>query len=301
MTPISISEKLANLAQPQRERLAYIEFRTYFFGKVRRQDVMDRFEVASAGATRDFAAYKELAPHNLNFDNASKIYVINKDFSPIFEHNPERVMFALSNGFGDGINRTEGPLISSEVPPSWNKISTKILAPISRAINLGKVVRIKYFSDSSGLTEREIVPFAFATDGLRWHVRTYDRRQKRFLDFVISRMEAASIVEESVPLKEEMSTQDHQWNRIVEMDLVPHPNQTSEEIVQRDYGMIEGALHIKVRAAMAGYILRQWHVDCSVDRYISDKAFRLCLKDPLVLYGVESAKLAPGYGKTAAG
>jgi len=296
MTPTILTEKLNELSQAQRERLAYIEFKIYFFGKVGRQDLMIRFGVAPAGATRDFAAYRELASKNIELDNVSKMYVIREGFVPIFEHVPERVMIALSNGFGDGINPTAGALIPCEMTPSWNRLSIDILAPISRGISLGKIVRIKYFSDSSGLSEREIAPFSFATDGLRWHVRAFDRKQRKFIDFVLSRMDEAVVVDDAVVLKEELPAQDHQWNRIVEMDLVPHPDRKSE-VVRRDYEMVDGALHITVRAAMAGYILRQWHVDCSPDHCLADKAFRLWLQDPLVLYGVESAFLAPGYKK----
>jgi predicted DNA-binding transcriptional regulator YafY len=295
LTPTS--DQLSGPAQAQRERLAYIEFKIYFFGRISRQDLIKRFGVAPAGATRDFAAYKELAPNNIELDNVSKAYVIRDGFIPVFQHVPERVMAALSSGYGDGTNPSVGALIPCEMPPSLNRLSIQILAPVSRAISLGKILKIRYFSGSSGSTEREIAPFAFATDGLRWHVRAYDRKRRRFLDFVLSRMEDAAIVDGDTPLPHELSTQDHQWNRIVEIDLVPHPDRSSEEVVKRDYGMIDGALHMKVRAAMAGYILQQWHVDCSGDHHISDEAFRLWLKDPLVLYGVESASLAPGYSK----
>ncbi|WP_080698845.1 WYL domain-containing protein [Janthinobacterium lividum] len=295
---ISSTDKSAELAQfshNQRERLAYIEFKLYFFGRVGRQDVMDRFGVASAGATRDFAFYKELAPNNIVFDNVEKAYAIRDEFTPIFEHVPERVITALSQGFGDGINPVEGPLMPCELPPALNRIKISILAPITRAIFLGKVVAIKYFSATSGASEREIVPFALATDGLRWHVRAYDRKQERFLDFVISRVDHAGLVDSSAPQKLEQPSQDHQWNRIVELDLVPHPDRKYPEIVKRDFSMADGVLHLKVRAAMAGYILRQLHVDCSADHSLDDDVYRLWLKDPLVLYGVGSAQLAPGY------
>jgi hypothetical protein len=294
----STNDKSAELAQfthNQRERLAYIEFKLYFFGRVGRQDVMDRFGVASAGATRDFTFYRELAPNNLVFDNVEKSYVIRDEFVPIFEHVSERVITALSRGFGDGINPVAGPVIPCELPPGLNQINVSILAPITRAIFLEKVIAIKYFSATSGASEREIVPFALATDGLRWHVRAFDRKRQGFLDFVISRVDQVSFVEGSEPQKMELAAQDHQWNRIVELDLIPHPDRKYPEIVKRDFSMADGVFHLKVRAAMAGYVLRQLHVDCSHDHSLKDDAYRLWLKDTLVLYGVGSAQLAPGY------
>lgn len=286
---------LEQLSPAQRERLAYIEFRLYFLGSVSRADLTERFGVAPAGATRDFAQYKELAPNNMEFDGTSKTYVTGELFAPIFEHIPTRVLTALSQGFGDGVNVVAGPLVTCEVPPTLNRIDTHILAPVTRAIHTGKAISIQYFSNSSGLSRREIVPFALACDGMRWHTRAYDRKNGKFIDLVISRMDDAQLLKNSTIEKHELPANDIQWNRIVELDLVPHPARSSNELVQRDYGMKDGVLHLKLRAAMAGYVLRQWHVDCSPNHSINDEAFRLWLSDPLALYGVESAKLAPGY------
>jgi len=43
------------------------------------------------------------------------------------------------------------------------------------------------------------------------------------------------------------------------------------------------------------YVLQQWSVDCSPDHSLDCRQYRLWLKDPLVLYGVTNAVLAPGY------
>jgi len=286
---------LNSLSQAQQERLAYIEFRLYFLGTVGRADLMKRFGVAPAGATRDFAMYKELFPDNIEFDTISKTYIIRENFEPAFNHIQERILTALSQGFGDGVNPVAGPLIQCETPIALNRPQTHVLAPITRAIHLGKAVRLQYFSHTSGASEREIVPFAIATDGLRWHARAFDRKSQDFRDFVISRMDKTIVLNNSAIEKHEKSDCDIQWNRIVELALVPHPNRKHPEITKKDYEMKNGELHLKFRAAMAGYILRQWHVDCSPDHSLTDEAFRLWLKDSLALYGVGSAIFAPGY------
>lgn len=48
-------------------------------------------------------------------------------------------------------------------------------------------------------------------------------------------------------------------------------------------------------AMVVGYMLLRWRLDCSPDHRRKDERYRLWLSDPLVLYGVENAKLAPGY------
>jgi predicted DNA-binding transcriptional regulator YafY len=286
---------IESLSHALRERLMFIEFRLYFLGDARRQDLIERFGVAPAVATRDFAQYREIFPDNIDFDNKTKSYVIASGFSPAFNHVAERVLTALSQGFGDGIGRGSGSLLTCELPITLNQPITSILAPITRAIHQQKIVSIDYTSHSSGHSTREIAPFALVNDGLRWHVRAFDRKSKEFRDFVFSRVVRSQLIEDSLVLPQEQSSADIQWNRIVELDLVPHPNQEHPEIIENDLGMINGILHLKLRAAVAGYVLRQWIVDCSSKHNMQGKAYRLWLRNPLALYGVSTALLAPGY------
>ena len=62
-----------------------------------------------------------------------------------------------------------------------------------------------------------------------------------------------------------------------------------------DYSMQDGVLRMKLRAATAGYILRNWSVDCSPNHCLRGPEYRLWLKDHLAIYGVKNALLAPGY------
>ena len=77
----------------------------------------------------------------------------------------------------------------------------------------------------------------------------------------------------------ERSDQDIQWTRIVELEMVPHPDQPRPEITEMDYGVVRGSLRMKLRAATAGYILRQWSVDCSPDHSLRGYEFRLWLEE----------------------
>ncbi len=145
------------------------------------------------------------------------------------------------------------------------------------------------------MTEREIVPLALVDTGMRWHVRAFDRKSGEFRDFVFTRMANPVVLEDSPVLPEETAEKDDQWNRLIELVLVPHPKHARPEVVELDYGIADGALKAKVRAANAGYMLRRWNVDCSPDHSLSGPEFALWLADPLALYGASSASLAPGY------
>ena len=292
-------QRVESLSHAQRERLAYIDFRLYFMGEVGRPDLASRFGVAPAAATRDLALYREVAPQNIEFDGSNKIYRIGKAFTPLFDHAPQRVLSALSLGFGDGVNGESLPMLPCESPAALSSPRMDVLAPICRAIHAKRPVAIRYHSMSSGESERVIVPFALVDTGLRWHIRAFDRKRGEFRDFVVTRIEAPTLVDEE-PKANERPDNDIQWTRIVELDFVPHPRLARPEIIKMDYGMTDGSIRMRVRAAVAGYMLLRWSVDCSSDHSLKDEQYRLWLSDPLALYGVENAKLAPGYQDPAA-
>ena len=289
---------VAALSHTQRERLAYIEFRLYFTGTVGRPDLINRFGVAPAAATRDLALYRELAPNNIRFDGSAKVYRLGVAFVPLFLHSPQRALTALSQGFGEGHDVEPAPLVACETPALLCPPPVDTLAALCRAINTRQPLDIRYTAMSSGPSKRVIVPFALVDTGLRWHVRAFDRNRQSFRDFVLTRIDALDAIEESA-LPHERPEHDIQWSRILELELVPHPRLNRPEIIARDYSMTDGALRVRVRAAVAGYMLLRWGVDSSADHHLSDEQYRLWLRDPLTLYGVENARLAPGYQEPA--
>jgi len=289
------NERLTDLTQPQRDRLAFVELRVRFIGEIRRQDLVARFGIQSAAATRDLALYKELASGNIDYDSKGKSYVLGPDFRPVFDSPPDRVLSWLTQGFGDGEPVRLNPWITSDAPSRLTQPDLDVLASVTRAIYQGCPLAIVYHSITSGRTEREIVPFALLDNGSRWHVRAFDRKSQEFRDFVITRIKSPVVMKSAEVLLHERSDQDIQWTRIVELELVPHPDQPRPEITEMDYSMDSGVLRMKLRAATAGYILRQWSVDCSPDHCLRGPEYRLWLKDHLAIYGVKNAILAPGY------
>ena len=288
-------EQLDDLTQPQRDRLAFVELRVRFIGNIRRQDLVSRFGIQSAAATRDLAIYKELAPGNIDYDTKAKCYVLGEDFKPLFDFPPERVLSWLTQGFGDGEPSQLKAWVASEIPSRLTHPDLDVLACVTRAIHQECPIRVEYHSISSGQTERQIVPFALIDNGLRWHVRAFDRRSQEFRDFVITRIKGPVLLRDEEVQAHERGDQDIQWTRIVELELIPHPDQPRSEVTEMDYGMRDGVLRMKLRAATAGYILRKWSVDSSPDHSLRGPEYRLWLKNPLALYGVRNAVLAPGY------
>jgi len=289
------NEQLSDLTQPQRDRLAFVELRVRFVGEIRRQDLVSRFGIQSAAASRDLAIYKDIASGNIDYDPKGKTYILGSDFRAVFDFLPERVLSWLTQGFGDGEPMRLKAWVASERPSRLTHPDLDVLANVTRAIHQERPLAIEYHSISSGQAERQIVPFALIDNGLRWHVRAFDRKSQEFRDFVITRIKHPQVLKGEKPAPHELSDQDIQWTRIVELDLVPHPDQPRPEITEMDYDMQDGVLHLKLRAATAGYILRKWSVDCSPDHSLRGHEYRLWLRDHLAIYGVKNAMLAPGY------
>ena len=71
---------------------------------------------------------------------------------------------------------------------------------------------------------------------------------------------------------------------------VQHP-----DTIEAQYGMDDGVLRVQTRAAMTGYLLRRWSVDCTEDHNLRGGEFHLWLRNRKALYGVTNLVLAPGY------
>jgi hypothetical protein len=289
---------LDTLSATQRERLAFIEFRLWFLGEVTRKDILERFGIATAAGTRDLVLYGELAPRNVEYGGKTHRYL--STFKPLFRHQADRVLSALTSGFGDGERGVDAPLLAHDVPARLNQPKLALLATVTRAIHGCYPLKLTYYSMKTGPVAREIVPHALVDSGLRWHVRAYDRSKQEFGDLVLTRMDKITALKEQgirsqVQLHEALEA-DAQWQRLVDIELIPHPAHLHPESIMHDYGMIDGKLKMQVRAAVAGYVLRQWQVDCSAGATLGGAEFRLRLADLRQLDVVDNASMAPGYG-----
>jgi len=289
---------LNELSAAQRRRLAYIEFRVWFYGEVTRKNVLDRFDLATAAGTRDMVLYRELAPRNVLYEG--KVYRYRSTFTPLFEHQAERVLTMLTAGFGEGEPAPLAETLPHAVPARLNLPPLDILAAVTRAIHGSYPLRLVYHSMKTGAVPREIVPHALVDSGLRWHVRAYDRTKGEFRDLVLTRMEKVEpIAREGGRYRvqdHELRVADAQWQKEVTLELLPHPAHSHPSSIARDFGVgASGLLQITLRAAVAGYVLRQWQVDCSPEARLKGPEFRLWLANTAQLNGVDNAVLAPGY------
>ena len=137
---------LAPIPQSQQDRLRHIELRLRFLGEVRRPDVMLRFGIQSAAASRDLAVYRDLAPQNIEFDSRSKGYLLGSAFSPLFPTSADQALAWLAEQLGDAIAPSSESLLPCLMPSCLSHPDLEVLACITRAIHLKQVLDIRYHS-----------------------------------------------------------------------------------------------------------------------------------------------------------
>jgi hypothetical protein len=289
-----MKKKLKEKNQKQSERLSYIDFCANFLGTIGRIDIVKRFKISDAAASKDLAAYIDIAPNNLKYDFKTRTHRITRKFKPLFNFDVSQVLKGLSTGIGDTLEQIPTPIIPSATAIELNQPEINILSQVSRAIHLKKYSTIKYHSLSSGETERKIAPFAIINSGLRWHLRSFDQKSNEFRDFVFTRILSAKESEEDVQ-KEHSSINDDKWNQKITLELVPHPDNIREKrAIELDYKMVNGKKEIRVRKAIAGYVLRHWNIDCTEDHRLDGKHFQLWLNNRNAIDGIDEVIIAPG-------
>jgi hypothetical protein len=298
-----ISEKYNNIKEieklsfAQKQRLSFIDFCLLFKGSINRKELTEKFEMGMANATRDLTLYKELAPHNLDFHAQDRTYHQSKSFKPLFSYNSKKTLAKLSHQISDGFDGVMEVAFPVDAPLQLNVPDIFIVAKIVQAVLKRKAISIIYTSLSSGSKSREIVPHTIIDNGLRWHVRGYDRKTNSFRDFVLTRISKVTLLDKQV---EEFETgiEDNQWMRKMDLHIVPHPtNVQYPQAIELDYGMEKGILQLTIRAALVGYLLRRWNVDCTDDASLKGGEYQLWLRNRQTLYGAENLTIAPGYSE----
>ena len=288
-------EGIEKLTFAQKQRLSFIDFSLLFKGSINRKELTEKFEMGMANATRDLTLYKELAPQNIDFNAKDRTYLQAKTFTPLFSYNSKQTLAKLANKISDGFDGVLEIAFPVNAPHQLNVPDIFIVAKIVQAVLKGKAISIIYTSLSSGSKAREIVPHTIVDNGLRWHVRGFDRKSGSFRDFVITRISKVTIKDNEVEAFEE-EINDHQWVRMMDLSIVPHPNNVQyPQAIMMDYGMENGVLELKVRAALVGYLLRRWNIDCSKNADLQGGEYQLWLRNRITLYGAENLILAPGF------
>jgi predicted DNA-binding transcriptional regulator YafY len=280
----------------RQERLAFIELNLLFVGTVTRKKLKERFQISDAAATRDLIAYQSQFPLNSFYNNKLKAYEHCEDsFAQQFTLDVNVALLELTGNRQSLIRQENHSCFSFETLEVMTKPKVDIVSAVTRAMAKAVPIEIEYDSIKSGLRRTVIAPHSVVNNGERWHFRAYDREAELFSDFVVTRIVSVTTVESGL-LSYEGKINDTEWNSEVRLVLVPHPSLVNANPIILDYAMQDGEHRVTVKAALLGYFLRHWNVDCSPEnKLLEGKQYHLWLKNNEVILSYPQRVFAPGF------
>lgn len=246
------------------QRLAFIDRRLYWDGKINRSDLSGYFSISTPQASADLSTYDSAAPGNMVYDPHAKAYLATADFRARGEPNARQYLTQLQL-IADDVLR-EGESWLGWVPPFGvvprvrRPLESSVLRCILEAIRTNRALEIQYQSMSSNEpSTRWIVPHALGFDGYRWHARAWCYRREKFLDFVLARMQS---VLGSRPEQVAVDN-DRAWHETIILRLGPNPRLpiAQQQAICLDYGMQDGIVEVEVRRSLVYYFVRQLLLD----------------------------------------
>ncbi|MDE1909350.1 MAG: WYL domain-containing protein [Pseudomonas sp.] len=247
-------------------RYRLIETVAWWEGRLTTGHLIQSFGISRQQASKDINTYiNEHAPRNLTYDKQLKGYVPSKLFKPRFIDDSASAYLHLLYQNNERAPHIEGLALAYahtkvlEVPD--RTIRPQILRPLLKACREGLRLETEYVSLANPEPEiRLIAPHNLVYTGMRWHVRAYCEKNRKYRDFVLSRLRGEP---ELLDKSENLIGEDTVWETAV--DLVIAPDQrlspTQRAIIETDFGMVDGQLVIPSRQALVKYVLQRYQID----------------------------------------
>ncbi|MDR0191493.1 WYL domain-containing protein [Pseudomonas yamanorum] len=247
-------------------RYRVIETVAWWEGRLTTGHLIQSFGISRQQASKDINTYiNEHAPRNLTYDKQLKGYVPSKLFKPRFIDDSASAYLHLLYQNNERAPHIEGLALAYahtkvlEVPD--RTIRPQILRPLLKACREGLRLETEYVSLANPEPEiRLIAPHTLVYTGMRWHVRAYCEKNRKYRDFVLSRLRGEP---ELLDKSENLIGEDTVWETAV--DLVIAPDQrlspTQRAIIETDFGMVDGQLVIPSRQALVKYVLQRYQID----------------------------------------
>lgn len=244
--------------QRQEQRLTYIDLCVYVLGQVNRNQLMRRFDIKEAAASRDFTEYKKHSLDAVLYDGAARCYRPQGWFTPLFEHKASDALSLVYRG--EQTIACEGELanrVAGYIPRTELKLSQ--FAETLKALNLQKKAAITYLSRTSGETERIIAPHSLFESNRFYYVRAYDHLSGEFRNFKLNRI-ISSTFKDNKALDSQISKADRTWNKIIKVTIGINGFQSHPETIAYDFGLKNGRKTIEIREAMLPFLLESWSI-----------------------------------------
>ncbi len=255
--------KAGGIKKSLRERFRFVELLLYWEGGINTSQLTNQFNIGRQQASKDIGDYQRLTGNKLEYSAVKKLY------SPI-----GAMELAFTQGvadeylwFASGISHSphdQARIVGFIVNPPLRKISKDLVQVLVAAQRYQKCLEVDYRSLTNPSADGRLIwPQRFVYTCGRWHVRAWCERSQSYRDFVMARFFGTPSIEDSTAMN---LPADVAWNTEVLLVVKPDPRLTFDQaqILQREYGMKNGELHVYTKAALARYTLDDLRVNYKV-------------------------------------
>ena len=242
-------------------RMRAIELLAYWEGRLVTNRLVGWFGISRQQASADIKRY--MANHNpdsLYHDPGVKAYVPTPGFQPVLTKGHINEYLDMVSGLVSESMaitlETDSNVASVQLPD--RTVRPEVVREVIKACRASTSIKILYASMANpSLSERVISPHTLVYTGFRWHVRAYCHKRGDFRDFILSRIDRTPQVTDIAAPSIEC---DDKWNEIIAITLVPNTqlNDGQKSLVEKDYGMPDGRLQLRVRKSLAHYTLQRY-------------------------------------------
>lgn len=239
------------------QRLMHIERCLFWRGELQRADLIDAFGINPIQAAKDFRAYMERYPNNMEYSKSRRRYL------PLPGFKPKLIEPTTLDEFTSVLS----PLVPvANWPLPKRRATPQVLQAIVAAVRERQTIEVQYQSMTGEKPAwRWLSPHAFASDGERWHVRAFCHTRCEFRDFVLGRILATRHVKAS----DVDASGDHDWNTLVEVLVTPNPGLEEEkrQAIAAEYDLPPKSLEatLSLRQSMLFYLKAKFDPEVSED------------------------------------
>jgi predicted DNA-binding transcriptional regulator YafY len=246
------------------KRFWLIELLAYWEGRVNTTSLIHHLGLSRQQSSADLSAYSAQAPTNLTYDVSQKAYLPTAEFQRHFisDDVAEYLSWMQHPSAAPApISAPSAKLSNLALRLPARKVSPELMRGLVAATRQRLRVEVEYASLNNPKSEaRVIAPHTFVNTGLRWHLRAWCEKSRGFRDFVLSRFRGVPTLLDKTQHPVEHDTA---WNTQITIILQPDPRLKPEqrEVVENDYQMLGGQLHISAKACMVNYLLKEMQIN----------------------------------------
>ncbi|MGB5856147.1 MAG: WYL domain-containing protein [Oceanisphaera sp.] len=247
---------------PER-RFWLIELLANWEGRITCGHLQHYFQLGRQQASKVINQYQDAYCDQLIYCASAKSYLPTTGFKPEFISSDVAEYLNWISGQSTHLLQTDDKyqLAHAILSPPARNVSPHIMRPLVHAMRQGERLEVDYDAvnhpDRSG---RIIVPIRFVNTGRRWHLRAWCEKAQAYRDFVLSRLHGEPTTEgkylSALPA-------DTAWETEITLRIKPDPRLTEAQqaALIHDYGMHNGELQLRTRAALAHYLLQEMQIN----------------------------------------